>query len=127
MRERGFALIDLMLVVAIIGVLASLAIPGYSGFQTRARRQEAVLAMHSIWRAQHIFYNDNGRYAGTFDELNVIVEGGVRLSPTSMTGKIYTYELSQPNGDRSWYCSATGNPDKDAWLDVLVAQEDLGG
>lgn len=125
--RRGFALLDLMLVVAILGVLASLAVPMFVGFEARAKRQEALLALNGIWRAQQVFYSNNARFSGTFDELGVVIEGGQRLSATSVTGKIYTYALSQPNGALSWYCSATGNPDNDPWLDVLVVEEDNGG
>ena len=45
--QKGFTLIELMIVVAIIGVLAAVALPAYSDYTTRARMTEAILAASS--------------------------------------------------------------------------------
>lgn len=47
-RENGFTLIELMIVVAIIGVLAALALPAYQDYTIRARVTEAVMAASSV-------------------------------------------------------------------------------
>lgn len=47
-RTRGFTLVELMLVVAIIGLLTSLAIPGFLGMQIRARKTERTLIEQNI-------------------------------------------------------------------------------
>ena len=63
-HQQGFTLIELMIVVAIIGILAAIAIPAYQDFTTRARVSEA-LALTSAAKAGIAEYRQsNGRWPG---------------------------------------------------------------
>ncbi|MES2018615.1 MAG: prepilin-type N-terminal cleavage/methylation domain-containing protein [Pseudomonadota bacterium] len=58
--ETGFTLIELMIVVAIIGILAAVALPAYAGYLDRAKFSEVVLASHSAKAAVDICVQFNG-------------------------------------------------------------------
>lgn len=62
--ERGFTLIEVMIVVAIIGVLAAVAYPSYQDYVLRSKISEAVGAMESMRIDMERFYQDNRTYAG---------------------------------------------------------------
>lgn len=69
LKERGFSLIELMIVVAIIGLLAAIAIPSFMMFQGKARQVEARTNLRALWMSQKTYYQEHD----TFDSrLNVI-------------------------------------------------------
>lgn len=82
-RAAGFALPELMLVLAIIMVLVSLAVPRYMSSIQVAEEAKAAQTMKNIHTAQEAYRITNGAYAPTFDQLkNTTPLAGAAPSPT---------------------------------------------
>jgi type IV pilus assembly protein PilE len=62
-KAAGFTLIELMIVVAVIGILAAIAYPSYTEYVLRGRRAEARTALIELMQQQERFYTQNGTYA----------------------------------------------------------------
>lgn len=58
--QKGFTLIELMIVVAIIGILAAVALPAYQNYTNRAKFSEVILATSSAKTAIEVCLQDNG-------------------------------------------------------------------
>lgn len=65
MREKGFTLIELMVVVVILGVLAAIAIPFYNNYIFRSRTAEATVNINAIRTLQESWFAENNTYITT--------------------------------------------------------------
>jgi len=62
--QRGFTLIELMIVVAIVGILATVAIPAFMDYVKRSKRTEATLQLDKIGKNAKRTYGETGSYPG---------------------------------------------------------------
>jgi type IV pilus assembly protein PilA len=63
LEQEGFTLIELMIVVAIIGILAAIAIPNFLQYQSRARQSEAKINLGGTFVSETAFLADQNRYS----------------------------------------------------------------
>ncbi len=78
LQEKGFTLVELMVVVAIIGILAAVAIPNYQRYQARARQSEAKVALASAYTAQQSFFAESGTYSACLSNIGFEQSTGAR-------------------------------------------------
>jgi type IV pilus assembly protein PilA len=67
--KKGFTLIELMIVVAIIGILAAIAIPNFLKFQAKSKMSEAKTNLGAIYTGQLSYFGEQNRY-GDFNAIN---------------------------------------------------------
>ena len=66
-RQQGFTLIELMIVVAIIGILAAIALPAYQDYTNRAKASEVVLAASSARTCVTEIYQTEGEFSDAME------------------------------------------------------------
>lgn len=112
-KNEGFTLIELMIVIAIIGILAAIAIPQFSAYRTRSYNAAAEADLRNAATAQEAYYVDNQTYKptptsligsnyGLYTSMGVTLTGTAGDTQYSMTAVHSsgnkTYSLTGPGG-----------------------------
>jgi prepilin-type N-terminal cleavage/methylation domain-containing protein len=129
-RGAGFTLTELLIVVALIGILAAVAIPSFTKFAIKARRAEALMALRQLFELQTTYYSNRNEYSDSFEEVGFAIYGGTLLGDGSYEGPYYSYTLQTwsmlgvPNAN--FRGTATGDIDpSDPILDIVIIENQL--
>ena len=104
-KQGGFTLIEVMIVVAIIAIIAAFGIPSYNSYMEKTRRVDAVTILSEIAGEQQRFYTENNRYAADMTEMGypaatALSENGFySASVTDSTGSSYTVTATPVAGE----------------------------
>ena len=110
-RERGFSLIELLIVVAIIMIILTFAIPQYRKTQMNARETGAIQGMRTIYSAEIQYESQFGQFAATLTQLGPAASSGAAEGPQAaglISGSLasgstggYNYTITQIPGGYS--------------------------
>ena len=79
-NQSGFSLVELMVVVAIIGILATVAIPSVSKYMAKAKQAEAKTSLSAVYSANKAFFVEYGGYGTHFQIIGHAPEGVLKYS-----------------------------------------------
>jgi len=91
--QKGFTLIELMIVIAIIGILAAIAIPAYQDYTIRAQASEGLTVASAVQVAIADYYAQNGSFP------TAITGGGTALNFTSTPSGNYVSGIATGSGN----------------------------
>lgn len=77
-KKKGFTLVELMIVVAIIGILAAIAIPNFIKFQARSKQSEPKANLKALFTAQRAYFSEKDTFASTVGDIGFNPERGNR-------------------------------------------------
>ena len=95
--QKGFTLIELMIVVAIIGILAAVVMPNYTQYIARARATEATSALADMRIRMEQYFQDNRDYTGASC-----------AAPTGTNTEFFTFDCSSAPDTDSYTLQAQG-------------------
>ena len=75
LTKEGFTLVELMIVVAIIGILATIAVPQYQKFVAKSKQTEAKIALAGVYTAESSFQTENNSYSGCLGSIGYSRDG----------------------------------------------------
>jgi type IV pilus assembly protein PilA len=96
MKQAGFSLVELMVVVGIIGILAAIAVPKLQQFTAKSKQSEARVNLKTIDTMQQAYYAENSTY-GTHALIGYARPDGAKYTytgPTASDNSAYTSSAS---------------------------------
>ncbi|MCP5414315.1 MAG: type IV pilin protein [Chromatiaceae bacterium] len=115
-RQGGLTLVELMVVVAVMAIIATIAYPIYTNQVQKSRRADAKVALETIASAQERFYTINGSYGsaanlddpnGDGDDVDSMIDPVLARLDRNNDGSPDNYAISVTNGGQTFTVTAT--------------------
>lgn len=108
LNTNGFTLIELMVTVAILGILAAIAIPAYNGYVLTAKMSEAENNLAALRLAEEEFYLENNTYFGGADRDAIAANSQGLWSPSKGSDGNLNFAYVASSTSSTWSATATG-------------------
>ncbi|MGC9402486.1 pilin [Vibrio genomosp. F10 str. 9ZC157] len=126
-KQKGFTLIELMIVVAIIGVLSAIAVPAYQDYVKKTEFASALGTMKSLVTPAELYYQEEGSLSVAVDTLlgaigtktdasslgTIGVESGALTFTFQSSAVPASTKITYTRSATGWSCSTTGAPSND--------------
>jgi prepilin-type N-terminal cleavage/methylation domain-containing protein len=131
-KEKGFTLIELMIVVAIIAILAAIAIPNFMSFLAKTKRSEAKYNLEAIHKAEISWFGENDFFSNSFNQIRWRPDGTIYYYTFSVGTELFGKGEALPGGapvtpgatTNSFSACAWGSIDSDPTVDFWYVSED---
>lgn len=114
-RPQGFTLIEVMIVVAIVGILAAVALPSYSRYLLRGEQPEAFTQLSTYRITLEQYYQDNRNYGSS-----TCGEGAIASTPAGT--HYFSFSCTLDSGGQGYTLKATGTGTRTTGYDYTVNQ-----
>ncbi len=138
--QKGFTLIELMIVVAIIGILAAIAIPNFMQYQAKSKQSEAKTNLGGIYTSEVSYFGEQNTFSDTFSligfqvasqgtqrytfTLGSALGGTPLLSASAVASGCTNYAgANVSTSPVGWTALATGNIDGDTFCDIWTMND----
>lgn len=128
-NNPGFTLIELMIVVAIIGILAAIAIPNFNNFVAKTKKSEAKSNLGAIYNSELSYYAEFDTYSTSFSTIRWVPVGTLKYYTYTVGSELYGIGDPVPPGispgadNISFSAYSWGNLDQDVTYDIWKLDE----